>query len=92
MRHLKKAVLEVLTDGRSHDALAVAQGASFFPSRAVYPYMRRLERQRLVESECIGRRRYYRITEKGRERWLWFRKHPEYFAWRMRQKRGRLWA
>jgi len=88
VRHLKRDVLSVLADGLPHSAASIALGAEFSLD-SIYPYLKhRLERQRLVERERVGRRLTWRITEKGRARLKWFRKHPGYFAWRMRQRKG----
>ena len=93
MRHLKKDVLAVLADGAPYSAASIAMGAGFSLD-SIYPYLKyRLERQRLVERDRVGRRLAWRITEKGRARLKWFRKHPGYFAWRMRRRKGlRLWV
>ena len=65
LRRLKHDVLRVLARG-PHDAGEVARDANFWPIRAVYPYMRRSERQGLVRGSVRFRKVEYTITGKGR--------------------------
>lgn len=82
MRHLKRDVLAAMADGRPRSAGTIAAAADFFPIRAVYRYMRRLEWQGLV-IRVDGRRVGWGMTVKGAARLRWFRRHPEYFPRRM---------
>jgi DNA-binding transcriptional regulator PaaX len=50
-----------------------AVSASFYPVRAAYSYLKRLHYFGLLERDTSSRKRVlYRISEKGRNRLLWF--------------------
>ena len=86
-RHLKCDVLRLLAQGGSWEHGEIARDAKFCPIRAVSTYMRRLERQGLVQSARPYKRIVWRITEKGRARLRWFERHPGWPPWLKRASR-----
>lgn len=78
MRHLKRDVLRLLADEQCRDARSVAQGVRYAEPRSMSSYLRRLERQRLIQSSYFGRTVAFRITEKGIARLRFFLVHPCY--------------
>jgi PadR family transcriptional regulator PadR len=77
---LKKGVLDALVlsilkegDTYGYQLSEQVDGIVEVAETALYPVLRRLETQQLLETYVVthnGRlRRYYRITEKGREKW-----------------------
>jgi predicted transcriptional regulator len=64
-RHLKCDVLRLFAEGGSWQHGEIAPDANFWPIRVVSTYMRRLERQGLVQSARPYKRGVWRITEKG---------------------------
>ena len=78
MRHLKRDVLRLLADGQFRDARSVAQGVRNAEPRSMSSYLRRLERQRLIQSSYSGRAVTFCITAKGVARLRFFLAHPSF--------------
>lgn len=76
MRHLKRDVLRLLADGQTRDARSIAQAVRYAESRSMSSYLRRLERQRLIQSSYLGRAVAFRITPKGIARLRFFLAYP----------------
>lgn len=76
MRHLKQDVLRLLADGQCRDARSIAEGVRYAKPRSMSSYLRRLERQRLIQSSYLGRAVAFRITAKGIARLRFFLTHP----------------
>jgi hypothetical protein len=85
-RHLKRIVLAALREHRALTTGEIAREASFWPIKDVHPYLRRLERQKLVRSARPGRVLVWYLTQKGLERVRWFDLHPHYPVWIKRQR------
>lgn len=78
MRHLKRDVLRLLADGQCRDARSVAERVRYAEPRSMSSYLRRLERQRLIQSSYLGRAVAFHITAKGIARLRFFLAHPHY--------------
>lgn len=78
MRHLKRDVLRLLVDGRCRDARSVAEGVGYSKPRSMSSYLRRLERQRLIQSSHSGCAVTFCITAKGVARLQFFLAHPSF--------------
>lgn|GEM_PF-3817135 len=78
VRHLKKAVLQSLVDGRSRGSHAVCDATGYLYPRSMISYLRRLQRQGLLRASLAGRITVFRISPKGVARLRWFLANPGY--------------
>lgn len=80
MRHLKRDVLALLADGRPRWTFQICDAVSYREQRSMSSYLRRLERQGLIQS-LIGVDSFalrFQITRKGRARLRFFDRNPNY--------------
>ncbi|MHB8527077.1 MAG: hypothetical protein ACYDD2_13075 [Candidatus Acidiferrales bacterium] len=78
LRHLKKAVLQSLADGRPRGSHAVCEVTGYLHPRSMISYLRRLQRQGLLRASLAGRITVFRISPKGAARLHWFLANPRY--------------
>jgi DNA-binding PadR family transcriptional regulator len=87
----KPVILSILGDGETygyriiHSMIEISGGALEWSEGTVYPVLHRLEKEKMIQSqwkisETGRRRKYYRLTEKGRrelekEKRQWMRVH-----------------
>ncbi len=75
---LKIRVLAALEGRGGVNAAMLSALAGFRPVRAIYIYMRRLERWGLVRRRRpLGGLILYSISQRGRERLAWLREHSQ---------------
>lgn len=78
VRHLKKAVLQSLADGRPRGSHAICDATDYLHPRSMISYLRRLQRQGLLRASLAGRIAVFRISPKGVARLRWFLANPGY--------------
>lgn len=88
VRHLKRAVLSLLADGRPRWTFQVSEGVRYREVRSMSTYLRRLERQGLVrgftDADSFALR--FQITPKGRARLRFFERNSGYDFLRRRAR------
>lgn len=80
MRHLKRDVLGLLADGRPRWTFQICDAVGYREPRSMSTYLRRLERQGLIQSLRSADTPFLRfqITDKGRARLRFFQQHSNY--------------
>ena len=80
MRHLKRDVLALLSDGRPRYSWQICEAVQFAEQRAMSTYLRRLEQQGVIQSlhSADAPVLRFQITERGRARLRFFERNPNY--------------